>query len=225
MTDRHPLPVVVLISGNGSNLQTLIDGQQAGELAIDIRAVISNKAEAPGLQRAERAGIPTEVVAHRGYPDREHYDAVLRGRVAAYEPELVVLAGFMRILTPVFVEAFQGRLINIHPSLLPAFRGLDTHRRALEAGVSEHGCSVHYVISELDAGPVILHAPVAVHADDTEASLEDRVRAAEHRAYPQAVQWIAEGRVRFDGAQVLFDDKPVGEPPRLARLTEPASLS
>jgi phosphoribosylglycinamide formyltransferase-1 len=122
----------------------------------------------------------------------------------------------MRILTPVFVEAFQGRLINIHPSLLPAFRGLHTHRRALEAGATEHGCSVHYVIPELDAGPVILHAPVPVRATDTEDSLERRVQAAEHRAYPQAVQWIAEGRVGFDGARVLFDGEPVATPPRLA---------
>lgn len=219
MTAVQPLPVVVLISGQGTNLQTLIDGQLAGELAIDIRAVISNRADAPGLTRAERAGITTEVLSHRGYPDREHYDAVLRERVAAYEPGLVVLAGFMRILTPVFVEPFLGRLINIHPSLLPDFRGLDTHRRALEAGVGEHGCSVHYVTPALDAGPVILQARVPVADDDTEASLEARVRQAEHQAYPAAVQQIANGRVHFADGRILFDGEPSPQPLRLGTDT------
>jgi len=215
MTAADTLPVVVLISGNGSNLQTLIDGQQQGWLPIQITAVVSNRADAHGIERARRAGITAEVLSHRDYTDRERYDADLRDRVAHHNPGLVVLAGFMRILTPVFVRAFEGRLINIHPSLLPQFRGLDTHRRALEAGVTEHGCSVHYVTPELDAGPLILKAPVAVHDDDTEASLGQRVQRAEHQAYPQAVKWIAEGRVRWQDGEVLFDGRPNTQPPRL----------
>jgi phosphoribosylglycinamide formyltransferase-1 len=211
-----PLPVVVLISGQGSNLQALIDGQLNGELNIDIRAVISNTPDAPGLERARRAGIATDVCDHRGYAERADYDARLRDRVAQYAPGLVVLAGFMRILTPVFVEPFQGRLINIHPSLLPDFRGLDTHRRALQAGVAEHGCSVHFVTPELDAGPVIVQARVPVHPDDDETSLERRVQAAEHRAYPQAVAWIAEARVQWQDGEILFEGQPCTTPPQLS---------
>lgn len=224
MTKRAPLPVVVLISGNGSNLQSMIDGQASGDLPIDIRAVISNRPNAFGLERARRAGITAEVLDHRGFDSREHYDAALLERVEAYAPGLVVLAGFMRILTPTFVGPMQGRLINVHPSLLPAFRGLHTHERALEAGVEEHGCSVHFVIPELDAGPVIVQARVPVHPDDTPETLARRVQVQEHRIYPLAVRWIAEGRVRMDDHQLLFDGKPRHAPPVVRAEDELAAL-
>ncbi len=196
---RDPLPVVVLISGDGSNLQTLIDGQARGDLPIDLRAVISNRADAFGLERARAAGIAAEALVHRGYASRAEYDRSLRTLIDRHAPGLVVLAGFMRILTPEFVAHFHGRLINIHPSLLPAFRGLHTHQRALQAEVRRHGCSVHYVIPELDAGPVIVQAAIAVLPGDTAGTLTARVQAQEHRIYPLAVRWIAEGRVALVG--------------------------
>jgi phosphoribosylglycinamide formyltransferase-1 len=213
---RQPLAVVVLISGNGSNLQTLIDGQRRGELPIDLRAVISNRADAYGLERARAADITTETLSHRGYAERADYDRALQARIDRHAPDLVVLAGFMRILTPEFVAHHHGRLINIHPSLLPAFRGLHTHQRAIDAGVAEHGCSVHYVIPELDAGPVIVQAAVPVRADDTADTLAARVQAQEHRIYPLAVRWIAQGRVALDDdGQVTWDGARRPAPPRL----------
>lgn len=217
------LPTVVLISGSGSNLQSFIDGQAAGRLPIDLRAVVSSRADAFGLTRARRAGIPTAVLATRDYPTREAYDAALEELLAGYRPELVVLAGFMRILTGEFVTRHQGRLVNIHPSLLPAFRGLHTHRRALEAGVAEHGCSVHFVTPELDAGPVILQARVPVLPGDTPERLQERVQAQEHRVYPLAVRWIAEGRVALRDGRVWLDGAPLDAPPVLdAPLPDPA---
>ncbi|WP_435101593.1 phosphoribosylglycinamide formyltransferase [Arhodomonas sp. AD133] len=209
----EPLRVVVLISGSGSNLQTLIDGQQAGRLPIDIRAVVSNRADAYGLERARAAGIPTHVLSHRGYADRAHYDADLAALVDEFQPGLVVLAGFMRILTPAFVARYSGRLINIHPSLLPAYRGLRTHERVLADGCGEHGCSVHFVIPELDAGPVIVQARVPVEPNDTPESLHQKVQVQEHRAYPLAVRWIAEGRACLDNGEVRFQRVPDGRPP------------
>jgi phosphoribosylglycinamide formyltransferase 1 len=205
--------VVVLISGNGSNLQTFIDGQLAGSLPIEIRAVISNRPEAFGLERARRAGIATEVVPHGDFPSRELYDAELIRRIDRYEPALVILAGFMRILTSEFVQHYEGRLINIHPSLLPAFRGLHTHERALEAGVSEHGCSVHFVTPELDAGPVIVQASVPVLPGDTGETLAERVQSREHYIYPLAVRWLAEGRVALRPDGVYRDGKRQRNPP------------
>ncbi|HET8700973.1 MAG TPA: phosphoribosylglycinamide formyltransferase [Nitrococcus sp.] len=196
-----PLRVVVLISGYGSNLQVFIDGQNAGRLPIDIRAVISSRADAYGLVRAEQAGIEHEILSHRDFASREHYDRALLDRVARYQADLVIMAGFMRILTPVFLAPYEGRLINIHPSLLPALRGLHTHERALRAGLREHGCSVHYVIPALDAGPVIVQARVPVQANDSVESLQQRVQRQEYRIYPLAVRWIAEGRIEMrDGA-------------------------
>ncbi|MFB4203824.1 Phosphoribosylglycinamide formyltransferase [wastewater metagenome] len=220
----RPLDVVVLISGSGTNLQCLIDGQQRGELPIRIRAVISNRADAGGLERARAAGIPTEVLPHRDYPDREHYDADLVRVVDRHEPGLVVLAGFMRILTPGFVRHYQGRLINIHPSLLPAYRGLHTHERAIADGAAAHGCSVHFVIPELDAGPVIVQARVPVHADDTPETLKARVQEQEHRIYPLAVRLIAEGRVRLDDDGVHVDGEPAAKPPAIDAATDVAAL-
>lgn len=209
------MPVVVLISGSGSNLQALLDAQLSGELPIEITAVISNRADAYGLERARRAGVATHVLSHKEFSSREAYDRALAELIERSEPRLVVLAGFMRILSTEFVERYQGRLINIHPSLLPAFRGLDTHRRALETGASEHGCSVHFVTPELDAGPVILQARVPVLPDDDPKTLAARVLAREHRAYPLAVRWIAEGRVVLRGEQVFRDGSPQSRPPLL----------
>ncbi len=207
------LRVVVLISGHGSNLQVFIDGQNSGYLPIDIQAVISNRADAYGLVRAERAGIEHEILVQGDFADRQHYDRVLRERVAHYRAELVVMAGFMRILTPVFVSAYEGRLINIHPSLLPALRGLHTHERVLQAGLPEHGCSVHYVTPELDAGPVIIQARVPVQQGDRIESLQQRVQCQEYRIYPLAVRWIAEGRIEMRDGAVWNQGQRQDQPP------------
>ena len=205
------LPVVVLISGSGTNLQALIDSA-AGGAAYRIRGVISNRPGVRGLERAAAAGIPTRVVDHRLFPDRERFDAALAEAIDALDPGLVVLAGFMRILTSGFVRHYTGRMINIHPSLLPAFQGLNTHRRALEAGVREHGASVHYVTDELDGGPVIAQTRVAVLPGDDEATLAARVLAREHRLLPQVVSWIAEGRLRLRDDLVFFDGAALARP-------------
>lgn len=216
------LPVVILISGNGSNLQTFIDAQRAGRLPIDIRAVISNRADAHGLVRAQEAGIRTGLLSHQGFSNREEYDRRLIELIDSHKPRLVILAGFMRILSQHFVEHYLGRLINIHPSLLPALRGLQTHERALASGVKEHGCSVHFVTPELDAGPVIVQARVPITDDDTPASLAARVQAQEHRIYPLAVKWIAEGRIEMRGNGVYNNGTLQASPPVLepAQLTE-----
>lgn len=206
------LSVIVLISGYGSNLQTFIDGQMTGRLPIDLRAVISNRADAYGLVRAAQAGIEHEVLSSRDFANREYYDAALRDRLNHYQPDLVILAGFMRILTPVLLTPFEGRLVNIHPSLLPAFRGLHTHERALRAGISVHGCSVHYVTPELDAGPVIIQARVPVYPGDGVDSLQQRVQREEHRIYPLAVRWIAEGRVEMRDGAVWLQGRRLSQP-------------
>lgn len=188
------LPIVVLISGSGSNLQSIIDASQQ-DLPVEIRAVISNKADAYGLTRAKLAGIPTAVLDHKGYPDRDSYDAALRDLIDGYAPELVVLAGFMRILSDDFVRHYEGRMMNIHPSLLPKYRGLNTHARAIEAGDREAGCTVHFVTPELDAGPAILQARVPIEEGDTAESLAARVLEQEHRIYPEAIRKFAEGEL------------------------------
>ena len=203
------LPIVVLLSGSGSNLQAIIDRISEGRLNARIMAVISNKADAYGLQRAQQAGIPTEVIEHHQFDSRESFDSQLIKTIDKYQPELIVLAGFMRILTDEFVNHYYGKMINIHPSLLPKYRGLHTHRRALEAGDNEHGLSIHFVSSKLDGGPVILQKTVPVMAGDTEQVLAQRVLAEEHKAYPQVIQWIAEKRLQLSGNQVLLDGKPV----------------
>lgn len=201
--------VVVLISGAGTNLQALID---AHDLPIRITAVISNRPGVEGLERARRAGIPAQVLSHQDYASRDDYDQALAGLIDCHQPDLVILAGFMRILSAGFVERYTGRMLNIHPSLLPAFRGLQTHRRALEAGCREHGCSVHFVTPDLDAGPVIVQAKVPVLSDDTETTLAARVQQQEHRIYPLAVRWFAEGRVRLGSSGILMDGAPVQQP-------------
>ena len=190
MTDTS---IVVLISGRGSNMEALLDA----DLPARIAAVISNEPGARGLEIARRRNLPTAVVDHRGFDDRAAFDAALAREVDRHAPRLVALAGFMRILTAGFVRAYEGRLLNIHPSLLPAFPGLDTHRRALQARVRIHGCTVHFVTGELDHGPIVIQAAVPVLADDTEEALAARVLKEEHRIYPQAVRWFCEGRLRL----------------------------
>jgi len=195
---------VVLISGSGSNLQALIDSQGPTN-PMRIVAVISNRADAYGLERARAAGIPTRVLSHRDYVDREAFDSALVEAVDAYGPDLVVLAGFMRILTAGFVRHYRGRLLNIHPSLLPRHKGLDTHRRALEAGDPEHGCSVHFVTEELDGGPVALQAGVPIAPGESLDALVERVHQQEHLIYPLAVRWFAEGRLRLAEQGAMLD--------------------
>ncbi len=196
----------VLISGRGSNLQALIDAAADPAFPVEIALVLSNKADAYGLERAAQAGIATAVVSHRDFPgDKAAFEAAMDAQLRAAGVELVCLAGFMRILSPWFVESWHDRLINIHPSLLPSFKGLDTHERALEAGVRVHGCTVHYVRPEMDVGPIIVQAAVPVLADDDSHSLADRVLAAEHRIYPLAVRLIAEGRVRVENERVRIE--------------------
>ena len=213
MSRPHELPLVVLISGNGSNLQAIIDAAQQ-DLPIVIRAVVSNRADAFGLERARRAHIETQVLDHRGYPTREDYDRALRELIDGFQPELICLAGFMRILSPEFVAHYRGRMFNIHPSLLPAFRGLHTHQRALDQGVREHGASVHFVTEELDGGPLIVQARVPVLEEDTADILAARVLQQEHIIYPLAIRWFAEHRLRMADNQVLLDDAPLQAPVR-----------
>ncbi len=212
-----PCNVVVLISGSGSNLQALLDSQDEKN-AARIRAVVSNREEAFGLQRAQAAGIATHVVRHKDFADREAFDAALMAIIDQHQPDLVVLAGFMRILTPGFVRHYQGRLLNIHPSLLPKYKGLDTHRRALEAGDTEHGCSVHFVTEELDGGPVAIQAHLSVQPGETLESLTSRVHAAEHIIYPLAVRWFAEGRLRLAEQGAMLDGNPLPATGHLVRI-------
>ncbi len=188
-------PVVVLISGNGSNLQAIIDYIKDKQLNINICAVISNKDTAYGLERAKQAHIPTQVIRHTDYCDRDHFDAALQASIEQYQPKLVVLAGFMRILTDKFVRHFQSRLINIHPSLLPKYRGLDTHQRVLDAKETEHGVSIHLVTLELDSGPIIAQKKIAVTSRDTAKTLEQRIHIEEYQLYPAVIEQIAKGAI------------------------------
>ncbi|MCM2312042.1 MAG: phosphoribosylglycinamide formyltransferase [Steroidobacteraceae bacterium] len=206
------LPIVVLISGTGSNLRAIAERVHAGTLPVSIRAVVSDRAEAAGLAWATASGIAAVALSPRDYPDRASYDRALAERVASFDPGLVVLAGFMRILGDEFVDRFAGRLVNIHPSLLPKYRGLHTHRRALEAGDREHGASVHFVTRELDGGPVVLQARVPVRDDDDEASLAARVLAEEHVIYPECIGWFAAGRLRLRDGSIFLDGRPLRTP-------------
>ncbi len=199
------LRAAILISGRGSNMQALIEAcAQAGSPA-EIALVISNKADAGGLAWARAAGVATDVVSHRAFADRAAFDAEIDAKLRAAGIQLVCLAGFMRILSDEFVAAWRDRMINIHPSLLPSFRGLDTHARALAAGVRLHGCTVHFVRPEMDTGPIIVQAAVPVESTDTPDSLAARVLSAEHRIYPLALRWIAEGRVRVENERAIID--------------------
>jgi len=198
MADKN---IVILISGRGSNMEALLEAN----LPARVAAVISNEPGARGLDAARRRNLPTAVMDHRAFGNRAAFDAALANEIDRHSPHLVLLAGFMRILTAAFVRAYEGRLLNIHPSLLPAFPGLDTHRRALQAGVRIHGCTVHFVTVELDHGPIVIQAAVPVLPDDTENALAARVLKEEHRIYPQAVRWFCEGRLGLtpDGRVVI----------------------
>ena len=197
--------VVVLLSGTGSNLQALIDNARTDDSPFRIAAVISNRADAYGLQRAKEAGIATRFLDHTTFEGREAFDQGLIELIDTFQPKLVVLAGFMRILSAGFVRHYQGRLLNIHPSLLPKYKGLHTHQRALETGDTEHGCSVHFVTEELDGGPLVVQAVVPVESDDSAQTLAQRVHTQEHRIYPLAVRWFAEGRLILGNQGALLD--------------------
>lgn len=193
--------LVILISGRGSNLQALLEAK----LSCRVAAVISNRADAEGLNIAQAQGIPVAVVEHRNYADRDSFDAALAQTIDAFDPDIVALAGFMRILSPGFVTRYHGRLINIHPSLLPAYGGLNTHARALHDGVRIHGCTVHFVTPDLDHGPIIIQAAVPVLHDDTEQTLAARVLNEEHRIYPQAISWLCQGQIELnEQGRVMF---------------------
>jgi len=194
------MSVVVLISGRGSNLRAMLDA------GIPVSAVISNRADAAGLAMAARRGVPTAVIEHRKFASREAFDEALAAEIERHAPRLVALAGFMRVLTPAFVARFAGRLVNIHPSLLPAFPGLDTHARAIAEGVSQHGCTVHFVTAQLDHGPIIAQATVPVLPGDTEESLAARVLAEEHALYPRAIRWFLDGRLSIENGKVRLED-------------------
>ncbi|MEH8020245.1 MULTISPECIES: phosphoribosylglycinamide formyltransferase [Rheinheimera] len=197
--------IVVLISGSGSNLQAIIDACNSGAIPGKVNAVIANKADAYGLVRASEAGISTQVLSHKAYQDRDSYDLALIDAIDQYQPDLVVLAGFMRILTPAFVQHYSGRLLNIHPSLLPKYQGLNTYQRAIDAKDTEHGCSVHFVTEQLDGGPVILQAKVPLFSDDDVASLAERVHEQEHQIYPLVVRWFCQNRLQQRADQAWLD--------------------
>jgi phosphoribosylglycinamide formyltransferase-1 len=208
--------LAVLISGRGRNLRALIEAQRAGHIPAEFAAVVSNRADAAGLEHARAAGIPCSVLPHAQYPDRAAFDAALADTLRRGQPDIVVLAGFMRILTDAFVREFEGRMLNIHPSLLPKYPGLDTHRRALEAGDAEHGATVHFVTPTLDSGPAVIQGRFRVEAQDDAASLAQRVmERIELKIYPQAVAWMARGELKLeDGAAWLYG----------RRLQRPATL-
>ena len=211
MTDRA-YSLAVLISGDGSNLQAIIDGCAEGRIDATIRCVISNVADAYGLQRARQAGIPTEILAHGDYPDRLLYDAKLARLLDGYDVDLIVLAGFMRILGVKFINSYDHRIINLHPSLLPRHKGLDTHAHVLRAGDKMHGASVHFVTTDLDSGPVISQASTPVEANDTAQSLQYKIHGLEHEILPRVVGWFAQHRVELVDGQVLLDGSVIEQP-------------
>ena len=218
--------LVVLISGQGRNLQAILEAVRDGRIPAELAAVVSNNADAAGLERARKAGVPTVVVSHRDYGTREHFDAALAQAVERFGPRLVALAGFMRILGEGFTGRFPGRLLNIHPSLLPRYPGMMTHQRALAARDAEHGASVHYVTQELDGGPVVIQGRLTVAPQDTEQTLADRVmQDIELKIYPQALAWVARGELRCEfqqgHAQAWFRGRPLDRPLTLADLEAP----
>jgi phosphoribosylglycinamide formyltransferase-1 len=215
-----PLPIAILISGRGTNMRVIAEQAAAGSLPVDIRVVVSDQPAAEGLRTAAAMNIATRVLAPRGFADRASYDEALVQLLAQYQPKLVVLAGFMRILTPRFIGAFAGRILNVHPSLLPDYRGLHTHRRVLEAGEKLHGVSVHFVTEELDGGPVIAQVEVPVMPGDSETTLSARVQRGEHRIYPQTIDWFARGRLLLKDGRAWLDGKPLDRP-----LREPAEAA
>jgi phosphoribosylglycinamide formyltransferase-1 len=219
-SSARPCRFVILISGRGSNMQSIVQACELQGWPARVAAVISSKPQAGGLQWAEARGLPTRVVSHRDHADRQAFDAALAREIDAFEPDYVLLAGFMRILTDGFVNKYAGRLINIHPSLLPMFPGLATHRQALDAGIQVHGCTVHFVTPVLDHGPIIAQGVVPVLAGDSEQELSARVLQVEHRVYPEVARWLAEDRVRLEDGKVhvsgrssrFFDVAESGQP-------------
>jgi phosphoribosylglycinamide formyltransferase-1 len=209
------LPIVILISGYGTNMQAIAERAASGSLPVDIRAVISDKPTAPGVHLAQSLGLPTHILPPQQYADRASYDLALADLIARFEPGLVVLAGFMRVLTAGFIDRFADRIVNIHPSLLPKYRGLHTHRRVLEAKECEHGVSVHFVTLELDGGPVIVQSCIDVRSEDTEASLSARVQRQEYNIYAQAIAWYAHGRLTLRDGNAWLDGKVLNSPIRI----------
>lgn len=215
---KHPLRIAVLISGNGSNLQAIIDHQKAHPDLYEIALVLSNKPDAYGLTRARNANIPCQVIDHRKFDHRTEFDAAMQKAIDQHCADLIVLAGFMRILTEEFTRHFLGRMLNIHPSLLPKYPGLNTHQKALDAGDEEHGLSIHFVTPELDGGPVILQSKVSITPKDTLKTLQQKVHIQEHIAYPLVIQWFAEGKLALRDGQVLLEQNPLNHPFQLETL-------
>ena len=214
--DQPTLPrILVLASGSGTNFQALIDASRERDFPGQIMALGCNQPKAFALERAAQANVETFVVNHRDFGSRDEFDAALMAHILRHNPDLIVLAGFMRILTTDFVRAFRGKLINIHPSLLPRYTGLNTHQRALDAGDQTHGVSIHFVTEELDGGPVIAQAEVAVTLEDTAETLAEKVQKKEHLLYPIVVRWFCEGRIQLGGDHVMFDGQVVETPMRL----------
>ncbi|MEJ2212980.1 MAG: phosphoribosylglycinamide formyltransferase [Gammaproteobacteria bacterium] len=210
---KQRVPLVVLVSGSGSNLQAIIDATSNPDYPAEIVAVISNIEGVKGLERAKKASIPTAVLDHKNFPDRESYDFALHELIDSYHPEIIVLAGFMRILTDEFVNTYLGKMLNIHPSLLPKYKGLNTHQKAIDAGDERHGATVHFVTPDLDSGPLIIQAEVPVLANDTSESLAARVLEKEHQIYPLAIEWLASGRISMtDDGSVLMDNQKLQKP-------------
>lgn len=206
--------IAVLVSGNGSNLQALIDANLSGQII----GVLSNKADAYALQRAEKANIATAVISHKDYPNRESFDDAMHQQLLAWEIDLVILAGFMRILTPNFVSQWQGKMLNIHPSLLPFYKGINTHRRVLNTGDHLHGCTVHFVTAELDAGQSIAQSAIHVSLHDNVESLAQRVHELEHFIYPQVAEWLCNGQLTWTNGQAYFNKKPLERPIQFAQF-------
>lgn len=201
--------IIVLVSGSGSNLQAIIDACQQHQIHGNVVAVISNKADVYALERATQANIPTHVISHQDYASREIFDQAVAKVIDTYHPDLIILAGYMRILTPDFVNHYAGMMLNIHPSLLPKYPGLHTHRRAIEAGDTEHGTTIHFVTKELDGGPVILQAKVPIFTHDEEQDVIDRVLVQEHQIYPLVVKWFCDGRLKMQNDVAYLDDKVI----------------
>lgn len=216
MADQPTLPrILVLASGSGTNFQAIVDASRERDFPGQVVAVGCNQPQAFVLERAAQANVETFVVNHKDFSSRDEFDAALMAHILRYNPDLIILAGFMRILTTDFVRAFRGKLLNIHPSLLPRYTGLNTHQRALDAGDSTHGTSVHFVTEELDGGPVIAQAEVSVAPDDTRDTLAEKVQQKEHLLYPIVVRWFCEGRIQLGREQVLFDGQTLDSPMRL----------
>ncbi len=211
MSERR-CQTAILISGSGTNLQAFIDRVASGELDTDICVVFSNKPDAYGLTRAREAGIQTACLRHGEFDDREAFDRAVAAELDRFSPDLLILAGFMRILSPWFVQHYAGRVLNVHPALLPLYPGLNTHQRVLDAGDTHHGSTVHFVTEELDGGPRIVAGRIPIVPGESAEALQHRVQAVEHQVYPQAAQWFAEGRIEFRDKRAWFDGKPLEEP-------------